>query len=136
MKAGHLERTGNLYSFTTIDSTGWMVVIAQPKSVAYKPVRDLLDKITIPAACLIVLTAVGAGLAGRFTPAAGGSCRGGSNAKLSSTKRSSPTCRAASPWSILNRATSFRPIRPSAKWRNASAHYHVNRITTTPAMTT
>ena len=67
MKAGHLERDGNLYSFTTIDSTGWMVVVAQPKSVAYKPVRDLLDKITIPAAWLIVLTAVGAWLAGRFS---------------------------------------------------------------------
>ena len=25
-----------------------MTVVEQPKSVAYKPVRDLLDKITIP----------------------------------------------------------------------------------------
>jgi signal transduction histidine kinase/CheY-like chemotaxis protein len=66
-KTGHLERNGNLYSFTTIDSTGWMTVVEQPKSVAYKPVHDLFDKITIPAAWLIVLTAVGAGLAGKFT---------------------------------------------------------------------
>ena len=66
-KAGHLERNGNLYSFTTIDSTGWMTFVEQPKSVAYKPVRDLLDKITIPAVWLIVLTAVGAWLAGKFT---------------------------------------------------------------------
>jgi signal transduction histidine kinase/CheY-like chemotaxis protein len=66
-KTGHLERNGNLYSFTTIDSTGWMTVVEQPKSVAYKPVRDLLDKITIPAVWLIVLTAVGAWLAGKFT---------------------------------------------------------------------
>lgn len=66
-KTGHLERNGNLYSFTTIDSTGWMTFVEQPKSVAYKPVRDLLDKITIPAVWLIVLTAVGAWLAGKFT---------------------------------------------------------------------
>jgi len=66
-KTGHLERNENLYSFTTIDSTGWMTVVEQPKSVAYKPVRDLLDKITIPAVWLIVLTAVGAWLAGKFT---------------------------------------------------------------------
>jgi len=66
-KTGHLERNGNLYSFTTIDLTGWMTMIEQPKSVAYKPVRDLLDRITIPAAWLIVLTAVGAWFAGKFT---------------------------------------------------------------------
>ena len=66
-KIGHLERKGNLYSFTTIDSTGWITVVEQPKSVAYKPVRDLLDKITIPAVWLIVLTTVGAWLAGKFT---------------------------------------------------------------------
>ena len=66
MKTGHLERKGNLYSFTTIDSTGWMTVVEQPKSVAYKPVRDLLDKITIPAVWLIVLTAVVAWLAGKI----------------------------------------------------------------------
>jgi signal transduction histidine kinase/ActR/RegA family two-component response regulator len=66
-KTGHLERNGNLYSFTTIDSTGWMTFVEQPKSVAYKPVRDLLDKITIPAVWLIVLTAVGAWFAGKFT---------------------------------------------------------------------
>jgi signal transduction histidine kinase/CheY-like chemotaxis protein len=66
-KTGHLERKGNLYSFTTIDSTGWMTMVEQPRSAAYKPVRDLLDKITIPAVWLIVLTAVGASLAGKFT---------------------------------------------------------------------
>jgi signal transduction histidine kinase/CheY-like chemotaxis protein len=65
-RAGHLERNGNLYSFTTIDPTGWITVIEQPKAVAYQPVRDLLDKITIPAAWLIVLTAVGAWLVGKF----------------------------------------------------------------------
>jgi signal transduction histidine kinase/ActR/RegA family two-component response regulator len=66
-KTGHLERDGNLYSFTTIDSTGWMTWVMQPKSVAYKPVRDLFVKILFPAIWLIALTAIGAGLAGKFT---------------------------------------------------------------------
>src|SRR3954470_16676089 len=64
-KTGSIERDGNLYSFTTVDSTGWMTVVEQPKAVAYRPVRDLLDKITIPALWLIVVTAVAAWLAGR-----------------------------------------------------------------------
>jgi signal transduction histidine kinase/CheY-like chemotaxis protein len=66
-KSGHLERNGNIYSFATIDPTGWMTVVAQPKSVAYKPVRDLMAKIALPAAWLILLTLVGAWLAGKFT---------------------------------------------------------------------
>ena len=65
LKSGSLERDGNLYSFTTIDSTGWVTIVEQPKAVAYKPVRDLLDKITIPALWLIVVTAIAAWLAGR-----------------------------------------------------------------------
>ncbi|HEY2614192.1 MAG TPA: ATP-binding protein, partial [Chthoniobacterales bacterium] len=66
-KTGHLERHGNLYSFTTVDVTGWVTVLEQSKAAAYKPVRDLLDKITIPAVWLIVLTAIAAWLAGKFT---------------------------------------------------------------------
>jgi signal transduction histidine kinase/CheY-like chemotaxis protein len=65
LKTGSIERDGNLYSFSTVDSTGWMTIVEQPKAVAYKPVRDLLDKITIPALWLIVVTAVAAWLAGR-----------------------------------------------------------------------
>jgi signal transduction histidine kinase/CheY-like chemotaxis protein len=65
LKAGSIDRDGNLYSFSTVDRTGWMTIVEQPKAVAYKPVRDLLDKITIPALWLIVLTAVAAWLAGR-----------------------------------------------------------------------
>ena len=66
-KSGHLDRYGNLYSFGPIDLTGWVTVIEQPKAAASKPVRDLLGKITIPAIWLILLTAVGAWLAGKFT---------------------------------------------------------------------
>jgi signal transduction histidine kinase/CheY-like chemotaxis protein len=65
LKAGSLERDGNLYSFTNVDATGWMTIVEQPKAVAYQPVRDLLDKITIPALWLIVVTAVAAWLAGK-----------------------------------------------------------------------
>jgi signal transduction histidine kinase/CheY-like chemotaxis protein len=42
-----------------------VTIVEQPRAVAYKPVRDLLDKITIPALWLIVVTAVAAWLAGR-----------------------------------------------------------------------
>src|SRR5436190_22601931 len=65
-KTGSIERDGNIYSFTTVDATGWMTIVEQPKAVAYRPVRDLLDKITIPALWLIVLTAIAAWLAGRI----------------------------------------------------------------------
>ncbi|HEV8185286.1 MAG TPA: ATP-binding protein [Chthoniobacterales bacterium] len=66
-KKGYLDRFENLYSFCPVDVTGWTAVIEQPKSAAYKPVRDLLAKITFPAVWLILLTAVGAWLAGKFT---------------------------------------------------------------------
>ncbi|MBA2744189.1 MAG: response regulator, partial [Chthoniobacterales bacterium] len=66
-KKGHLDRFENLYSFCPVDVIGWTAVVEQPKSAAYKPVRDLLAKITFPAVWLILLTAVGAWLAGKFT---------------------------------------------------------------------
>lgn len=66
-KRGHLDRFDNLYSFSPMEGTGWVAVIEQPKATAYKPIRDLLGKISLPAAWLILLTAVGAWLARRFT---------------------------------------------------------------------
>ena len=66
-KTGHLDRYENLYSFSPIETTGWVTVVEQPKAAAYRPVRDLLAKITFPAAWLILLTAVGAWLVGKFT---------------------------------------------------------------------
>ena len=65
LKTGHLETGGKIYSFTLVDAAGWETVVEQPKAAAYKPVQDLLDKITIPAVWLIILTALGAALAGR-----------------------------------------------------------------------
>ena len=56
-RTGHLERDGNLYSFTTIDSTGWRRWCAA-EIRAYKPVRDLIAKIALPAAWLIAYTLI------------------------------------------------------------------------------
>jgi len=65
-KSGHFERRGNLYSFSPIESTGWVAVVEQPKSLAYRPVRDLLARMTVLAAWLVVLTAVFAWLGSGF----------------------------------------------------------------------
>ncbi|HEY0370185.1 MAG TPA: hypothetical protein VGC85_11355, partial [Chthoniobacterales bacterium] len=66
-QSGHLDRHDNLYSFAPIENTGWITIVEQPKAVAYRPVHDLLRRITLPALWLILLTAVGAWLAGKFT---------------------------------------------------------------------
>src|SRR5213595_2804250 len=65
-KGGHFEQRGNLYSFSPIESTGWVAVVEQPKALAYRPVHDLLGRMTILAAWLIALTAVFAWLGSRF----------------------------------------------------------------------
>lgn len=65
-KTGHFEERGNLYSFSPIEPTGWVALVEQPKSLAYKPVHDLLARMTILAAWLIALTAVFAWLGSRF----------------------------------------------------------------------
>lgn len=65
-KTGHFERQGNLYSFSPIESTGWVAVVEQPRTLAYKPVHDLLGRMTVLAAWLVVLTAVFAWLGSRF----------------------------------------------------------------------
>ena len=65
-QSGHFERQGNLYSFSPIESTGWVAVVEQLRSLAYKPVQDLLGRMTILAVWLILLTAVFAWLGTRF----------------------------------------------------------------------
>ncbi len=65
-KIGHFEDHGNLYSFSPIEPTGWVAVVEQPKSLAYKPVHDLLGRMTVLAAWLVALTAVFAWLGSRF----------------------------------------------------------------------
>src|SRR5438067_11300276 len=63
---GHFEYQNKLYSFSRIESTGWVALVEQPVPVAYKPVHDLLGRMTVLAAWLIVLTAVFAWLGSRF----------------------------------------------------------------------
>ena len=65
-KTGHVERDGNLYSFSPIEGGGWMAVVEQPRAVAYKPIRDLLGRMTVLATWLIALTGVFAWLGGEF----------------------------------------------------------------------
>src|SRR2546428_277500 len=65
-KTGHFEEHGNLYSFSPIKNTGWVAVVEQPKALAYKPVHDLLGRMTLLTAWLVVLTAVFAWLGSRF----------------------------------------------------------------------
>src|SRR5213592_1744595 len=65
-RSGHFERQGNLYSFSPIESSGWVAVVEQPRTLAYKPVHDLLGRMTVLAAWLIVLTAVFAWLGSGF----------------------------------------------------------------------
>jgi signal transduction histidine kinase len=65
-KSGHFEYQDNLYSFSRIESTGWVALVEQPLAVAYKPVRDLLERMTVLTAWLVVLTAVFAWLGSRF----------------------------------------------------------------------
>src|SRR5437870_1169632 len=65
-KTGHFEEHGNLYSFSPIENTGWVAVVEQPKALAYKPVHDLLGRMTLLTAWLVALTAVFAWLGSRF----------------------------------------------------------------------
>src|SRR5881394_206763 len=65
-KSGHFEFQNNLYSSSHIESTGWVALVEQPVPVAYKPVHDLLERMTVLAAWLVGLTAVFAWLGSRF----------------------------------------------------------------------
>jgi signal transduction histidine kinase/CheY-like chemotaxis protein len=65
-KSGHFERQGNIYSFGPVEATGWLVIVEQPKAVAYRPVHDLVGRMTLLATWLMVLTGIFALLGGRF----------------------------------------------------------------------
>jgi signal transduction histidine kinase/CheY-like chemotaxis protein len=70
-REGHLEDGGTLYTFAPVESapgesTGWLTVLEQAKKVAYRPVEDLLSKMTILALWLMVLTAIFAWLGAKF----------------------------------------------------------------------
>ena len=65
-KSGHVERAGKLYSFSPVESTGWVAVIEQPRAIAYKPVHDLVGRMAVLATWLMGLTGIFAWLGGRF----------------------------------------------------------------------
>ena len=65
-RQGNVERSGNLFSFCPVESTGWTVVVKQPKAVAYKPVRDLVGRVGALAVWLMALTTIFAWLGGIF----------------------------------------------------------------------
>ncbi|MFL6503961.1 MAG: ATP-binding protein [Candidatus Udaeobacter sp.] len=65
-KSGHFEYRNSLYSFSRIESTGWAALVEQPLSIAYKPVHDLLGRMTVLTVWLVVLTGVFAWLGSRF----------------------------------------------------------------------
>jgi signal transduction histidine kinase/CheY-like chemotaxis protein len=65
-KSGHLEKNGNLYSFEPIEATGWIALVEQPKSIAFKSIYDWRKEMTVLAAWLIGLTAVFAWFGGRL----------------------------------------------------------------------
>src|SRR6266704_1573872 len=51
---------GNVYSFSPVESTGWVAVVEQPTVIAYKPVHDLLNKMNVLVGWLLVGTALAA----------------------------------------------------------------------------
>jgi signal transduction histidine kinase/ActR/RegA family two-component response regulator len=65
-KSGHLERNRNLYSFEPIESTGWIALVEQPKSIAFKSIYDWRKEMTVLAAWLIGLTGIFAWFGGRL----------------------------------------------------------------------
>ncbi len=65
-KSGHIEENGVIYSSAPVESTGWTTIVKQPRAVAYRPVHDLLEKMTVLATWLIVGTGIIAWLAGKF----------------------------------------------------------------------
>ena len=65
-KTNHIEEKGYLYSFDPIEGTGWLAVVEQATAIAYKPIHDLLQRMTVLTAWLIGLTAVFAWAGGKF----------------------------------------------------------------------
>ncbi len=55
-RSGHIERAGNLDSFSPVEAAGWTAVIEQPKDVAYRPVHELMKKMGVLTFSLVALT--------------------------------------------------------------------------------
>jgi signal transduction histidine kinase/CheY-like chemotaxis protein len=65
-REGHIEKDGNLYSFSPIEAANWLAVVEQPKAITYKAVNDLLNKTTLLVGWFLLVTATGAALAGKL----------------------------------------------------------------------
>lgn len=65
-KSRNILRQERLYSWAPIESTGWITWVEQPRAVAYEPVTDLLERMTILATWLILVTGIIAWLASKF----------------------------------------------------------------------
>ncbi|HUE40309.1 MAG TPA: ATP-binding protein [Chthoniobacterales bacterium] len=65
-KAGNLERGGNLYSFAPVETTDWTVVVRQQKAIAYKPLRDLLERMAVLSGWLVLAISIFAWFGGRL----------------------------------------------------------------------
>ena len=65
-KRGHIEQKGYLYWFNPIEGSDWLAVVEQARATAYKPIHDLLQRMTVLTAWLIGLTAIFAWLGGKF----------------------------------------------------------------------
>ena len=65
-KHGHIEQKGYLYSFNPIENSSWLAVVEQARAIAYKPIHDLLQRMTVLTGWLIGLTAIFAWLGGKF----------------------------------------------------------------------
>jgi signal transduction histidine kinase/CheY-like chemotaxis protein len=65
-KRGNFEHEGTLYSFSPVESTGWAVVVKQPKAIAYKPLRDLLQRMVILTGWLVAAISIFAWFGGKF----------------------------------------------------------------------
>ena len=61
-----MSERGKLYSSAPVEPTGWTTFVEQPRAVAYKPVSDLLERMTVLATWLIVATGIIAWLAGKY----------------------------------------------------------------------
>ena len=58
----HFTWNDNLVSFQKIEGARWTALLRQPSAVAYRPMRDLVEKTAVIAAWLVALYAVGSWL--------------------------------------------------------------------------
>lgn len=65
-KTGNLSQGGNLYSFAPVEAAGWTVVVKQPRAIAYKPLRDLLERMAVLTGWLVLAISIFAWFGGRF----------------------------------------------------------------------